>query len=165
MIVYVLRHGIAEDVSPTGEDAGRRLTPRGRARMQQIAAGLRRLGVAPAVILTSPLPRAAETAAIVGARLPDAPVPREVPALAAGVPAVEVLQALRLFARHRDLMVVGHQPTLGELVSLLLCGAPDGITVDLRKGGCAAVERSGLAPGGGAVLRWFLPPRVLRRLA
>ena len=33
MILYVLRHGIAEDSAPEGDDASRRLTPRGRKRI------------------------------------------------------------------------------------------------------------------------------------
>ena len=164
MILYVLRHGIAEEVSASGDDASRRLTAQGRSRMQQAVAGLRRLGVAPGVVLTSPLPRAAETAAIVVAGLPDAPVSRELPALAPGVPPEETVRAMRPFARQRELMVIGHQPNLGHLAALLLTGSTEGVTVDLKKGGCAALELSGLVTRGRATLRWLLPPRVLRRL-
>jgi phosphohistidine phosphatase len=132
--------------------------------MQAAASGLRRLGVAPSVILTSPLPRAAETADIVAAGLHGAPAPRQLPALGPDVPAVQTLRALRLFARHRALMVVGHQPSLGQLVALLLTGSADGVALDLKKGGCAALESTGLVPGGGAALRWLVTPRMLRRV-
>ena len=64
MILYILRHGIAEDEAPKGDDGARRLTPRGRAKMRAVAAGMRALGLRYDVILTSPLVRAVETAAI-----------------------------------------------------------------------------------------------------
>ena len=164
MILYVVRHGIAEDAAAGAPDATRRLTPKGRRRMEQVARGLRALGVAPSVVVTSPLPRAHETATIVAAALPDAPVPRLVDALAPDVPAAETVRALRVFARHRALLVVGHQPNLGRLLALLLTGSEEGAPLDLRKGACAALELSGLAPRGATALRWLLPPRALRRL-
>src|SRR5205814_3741302 len=43
--LYVVRHGIAEEVGPGGDDRLRRLTPRGRMKMRAGAVGLKRLGV------------------------------------------------------------------------------------------------------------------------
>lgn len=166
MMLYLVRHGIAEAVSPDGDDASRHLTPRGRVRMQRAAAGLRRLGVRPAVVLTSPLPRAAESAAILVSVLAGRAFPaREVAALAPETPPLDTLRALRLFARHHEVMAVGHQPNLGRLLALLLTGSPEGVVVELKKGACAALELPSFVPGGGVVLRWLAPPRVLRRLA
>ncbi len=91
-------------------------------------------------------------------------VSRELPALAPGVPPEQTVRAMRPFARQRELMVIGHQPNLGHLAALLLTGSTEGVTVDLKKGGCAALELSGLVTRGRATLRWLLPPRVLRRL-
>ena len=62
MTVYLLRHGIAEEAPAGGDDRARRLTPRGRTRLAVAAQGLLALGIELDVILTSPLPRAAETA-------------------------------------------------------------------------------------------------------
>ncbi|MCW5891316.1 MAG: histidine phosphatase family protein [bacterium] len=132
--------------------------------MERATAGLRALGLSFDAIATSPLARAAETAAIVAARLPDVPAPRELEALEPDVPAAETLRALRLFARSRHVLLVGHEPNLGQLLALLLTGSPDGAAIALKKGACAAVELTALAPGGGATLRWLLPPRTLRRL-
>src|ERR1700678_2627326 len=68
MILYVLRHGSAEDEPPPGGDDGaRRLTARGREKVREAAAGMRALGLKFDAILASPLPRAAETAELVAA--------------------------------------------------------------------------------------------------
>src|SRR4029077_5174065 len=69
MMLYVVRHAIAEDTAPSGGDAARRLTSEGRRKMEQVARGLRALGIEPDVILTSPLVRAVETTRIVVAAL------------------------------------------------------------------------------------------------
>lgn len=158
-----MRHGVAEEAGD-GDDRGRRLTPRGRRRIERATAGLQALGLTFDAIVTSPLPRAAETAAIVAAGLPDAPAPRELEALEPDVPAADTLRALRLFARSRDVLLVGHEPNLSQLLSLLLTGSSDGAALAMKKGGCAAVELTALVPGGGTTLRWLLAPRMLRRL-
>ena len=164
MMLYVVRHGIAEDAPDGGDDAARRLTPDGRRKMEEVARGLRALRVAPDVVLTSPLVRAVETAAIVVAALRDAPEPRELAGLASDVAAADTLKALRAFGRNRHVMIIGHEPNLSNVLALVLTGASDGATIELKKGGCAAVELTAFAPRGGATLLWLLPPRVLRRL-
>jgi phosphohistidine phosphatase len=164
MMLYVVRHAIAE-VAPTGgDDAARRLTPGGRRKMRGVVRGLRALGVEPDVILTSPLVRAVETARIVAAGLPGAPEPRELDGLASDVSPADTLKALRLFGRSRHVLIVGHEPNLSSVLALLLTGAPDGAALELKKGACAAAELTAFAPRGGATLRWLLPPRALRRV-
>jgi phosphohistidine phosphatase len=164
MMLYVMRHGIAEDAAPDGNDRSRRLTPRGRSRVESATAGLRALGLDLEAIATSPLPRAAETAAIVAAGMPGVTAPRELGALEPDVPPAETLRALRLFARSQHLLIVGHEPNLGQLLSLLLTGSADAASLPMKKGACAALELTALVPRGGATLRWLLPPRVLRAL-
>ena len=163
MILHVLRHGIAEEQSPGGDDRSRRLTPRGRARMRAAATGMHRVGFRFELLLTSPLVRARETAAIVSGVYGKEPAPRELAALATGVPAAEVVRALRAFARHASVMIVGHEPQLGQVVSLLLSGSSEGMTVMLKKGGLVVLDVEQMAPRG-AALRAMLTPRQLRRL-
>jgi phosphohistidine phosphatase len=165
VILYLLRHAIAEDVAPGGDDGARRLTARGRSRMRTAAAGLRRLGFAVDAIVTSPLPRAAETAAIVVEALGGVPEPRELAALGQGLAPPAMLRALRPFGHHPRLLVVGHEPGLSGLAALVLTGSANGMTLDLRKGGCVAIELEQLLPPRSAMLRWALAPRQLRLLA
>jgi phosphohistidine phosphatase len=164
MMLYVVRHAIAEDAPPGGTDAGRRLTPAGRRKMEGVVRGLRVLEVEPDAVITSPLVRAVETARIVVAGLRGAPEPRELEALEPDVAPADTLRGLRPFGRSQHAMIVGHEPNLSSVLALLLTGAPGGAAIELKKGACAAVEVSAFEPGGGATLRWLLPPRALRRI-
>jgi len=169
MILYILRHGIAEDEAPKGDDRARRLTSRGRARMRAAAAGMRRLGLRFDALLTSPLVRAVETAAVVAEVYGGKPAPQELPALAAGTPPPETARALRPFARQEHVMIVGHEPGLSGLASLLLAGSPTAVSIELKKGGLIALDTGQLlrASGGaatGATLLWQATPRQLRRM-
>src|SRR5437773_320097 len=164
MMLYVLRHGVAEEVGPEGTDGSRRLTPGGRRKLRAAAAGVRGLGVAFDAILTSPLVRAGETAAIVAEALGNQPAPRELAALEPGVPPVETARALRAFARLEHVAIVGHEPGLSGVVALLLTGSPDGPRLVLKKGGLVALEVRDPGRGRGATLRCMLTPRQLRRL-
>ncbi|HWP67645.1 MAG TPA: histidine phosphatase family protein, partial [Candidatus Limnocylindria bacterium] len=134
----------------------------GRKKMRLVARGLRRLRVAADTLVTSPLPRAAETAAILAAEHGGLPAPVELDALATGMAPAEMLRALRRFGEG-DLMVVGHEPSLSGLAALLLTGSPDGVAIALRKGGVIALELDRLAPRR-ATLLWMSTPRALRRL-
>jgi phosphohistidine phosphatase len=163
MTLYLLRHGIAENRAPGRADHDRRLTPRGRARMRRAAAGLGALVGRLDAILTSPYPRAAETAAIAAAALPHAPKPRTLDALAPESSPLEALRVLRTLARGERIMLVGHEPGLSSLASLLLTGSVDGVRIALKKGGCIAVTIRTPAPRA-AVLAWVATPRGLRRI-
>ena len=66
MKLCFLRHGEADWPNWTKPDNERPLTERGRKEMKRVAKFLERLKLVPDVILTSPLPRASQTAEIVG---------------------------------------------------------------------------------------------------
>jgi phosphohistidine phosphatase len=131
--------------------------------MRRIARGLRRLRVKADALFTSPLPRAAETAAILAAEHEGLPAPVELPALAGGTSALGMLRALARVRRRGDLMIVGHEPGLSQLVAVLLTGSPDGLAIELKKGGVIALALDRLAPRR-ATLLWSSTPRALRRL-
>jgi len=132
--------------------------------MRAEAAGMQTLGLAFDVILTSPLARAAETAAIVATAFPKGTKPHEVTELA-GVPAPEMLRALGPYMRRGHVLAVGHEPGLSRLASLLLTGSSDALGMELKKGGLISIELHAARQGAGATLRWMLTPRQLRRLA
>src|SRR5580704_17747368 len=56
--LYLLRHAIAEDHSPSGRDADRRLTDDGRKKLRRVLERARKASVTPTLILSSPLKRA-----------------------------------------------------------------------------------------------------------
>lgn len=164
MRLYLLRHGIAEDSAPSGGDVARRLTQAGRSRMRTQAAGMRALGLTFEVILTSAAVRAAQTAEIVAAAWANGPAPRELDALAPGVPAAETLQALRPFLRRRSVLAVGHEPGLSRLAALVLTGSSDGLRIRLKKGGLIALDVQSFRPRTGAELRFLAAPKQMRAL-
>src|SRR5262245_30163414 len=118
--IYLVRHGIASEATGGMRDADRALTPDGARKMRRIAAGLKRLGIAPDAILASPLRRAEETAGHLAAALtPQRPV-EIYAALAPGHAAADVLRGLQPHRHARALMLVGHQPDMEQLASFLL---------------------------------------------
>jgi phosphohistidine phosphatase len=165
MTLYVLRHGLAEDEPPAGgADGARRLTARGREKVREAAAGMRALGLKFDAILASPLPRAAETAELVAAVYSGGPSPEVVAALSTGVSPTDTVAALKPYERHDHLMIVGHEPGLSGIVSLLLTGSANSVTLDLKKSGMIALELHEGFEHGGAQLLWMFTSRHLRRL-
>ncbi|MGD9904954.1 MAG: phosphohistidine phosphatase SixA [Vicinamibacterales bacterium] len=165
--LYLVRHAVAALRGPDyPDDAERPLTPEGIERWRRAAAGLRELGVAIDVVLTSPLARARETAEILVAALKPRPTLTVAEALAPGRRPAEVLALIAKYAAAprgaARLALVGHEPDLGELAARLL-GAKGAL--EFKKGAVCRLDVDRAMPGGPATLRWFLPPRVLRGLA
>ncbi len=163
-ILYLVRHGIAE-VHSAGGDAERQLTAEGERRLRQAARGLKRLGIAPDVVLSSPLRRAEETARILAKMLAPTVAVDIFPSLAPGHPPEDVLQALRPYRRAQQVLMVGHQPDLGELASHLLTGSTTLALLPFRKGGVAAIAVSAIPPRETGTLQWFVTPKQLRWMA
>jgi phosphohistidine phosphatase len=162
MNLYILRHAAAEVAATDGDDAARRLTQRGREKMRDAVAGMRGLKLKFDLILTSPMMRASETAEIVAAEYGNEPVPQVLPALATGIPPSAAAAALKPFADYGDVLIVGHEPQLSALVSLLVTGSADVMKMRLKKGGCAALAFADRFERGHAELRWMLTPRQFR---
>lgn len=161
-VLYLVRHAIAEELATGRSDDDRRLTPEGIRKIRAVALGLKRLGVRPDAILSSPLRRAHETATLLAEVLAPDLAAELCPMLApAGGPAA-VLTGLRAHRRSRHLLLVGHQPDLGELASQLLTGSPARAPLPFKKGGVAAIEVASLPPRGVGTLQWFLTPKQLR---
>lgn len=169
MDLYLLRHGDAVDRATGGyaRDDERPLTDAGRAEVRQAAKALAALGVGRDLdlLLTSPLVRAAQTAAIVAKILGPRHGPLASDALAPGGRPEAVLRALHGHgAEIERAILVGHMPDLGKLAGWLVWGRDDAI-VTLRTAGVCRVELPPRAAPGDGELRWLLPPRLLRRLA
>ncbi len=162
MDLLIVRHAIAAEPTPKRwpDDRQRPLTAEGSLRARRAAAGLKHIAEPPALLLTSPLVRARQTAAILSecAGWPEA---LECAALAPEASAEAVLKALQ--ARpHERIAVVGHQPCLGRLIAHCLPGALHPQAIELKRFGVAWLAFEGIARPEGAVLRWLLAPGVLR---
>jgi len=161
MVLYLVRHAIAEDTATSGRDADRALTADGKARMRRAAEGLRALEVKLDLLLTSPYRRATETAEILAGVLGPVET-RELSELAAGADILELIRALRPY-RHLDAIgLVGHQPDLGCLASHVMTGSAQTCPLSLKKGGVACLEiATARGPLRGDLL-WLVTPKQLR---
>jgi phosphohistidine phosphatase len=166
MRLLLIRHAIAverEDFERTGKDDNLRpLTDEGRKKMKQAARGLRALVPAIDLLATSPLTRAAQTAAIVDS-------------VYSGLDEVEIEELspettpedfLRWLRKQKvdTVAAVGHEPSLSQILGWLLTGA-DRRLFAFRKGGACLLEFADEPAAGTATLSWALTPAQLRRLA
>lgn len=165
MMLYLMRHGIAAEPSRGVADADRALTDEGVEKTTRVAEGLRTLELRPDAILSSPLRRARETARVAGEILAPACAIALRPALAGGAAPEEIVAGLRPPRGARHVLVVGHQPDLGELASYLLTGSARLSPLPFKKAAVAAIEVGALPARHHGVLHWFLTPGQLRAIA
>lgn len=153
MRLYILRHGDAGPSQMGASDDARTLTDAGRDEIWRIARRLAGLGVDVDTILTSPLPRARETAKIIAEALgkPEALVVDHTL-----VPGCRPGDFQAAYQRHEAtrLMLVGHEPDLSTLIGWLTGGR-----VDLPKAGFARLN--GDFEMDRAALKWLLTPEVI----
>jgi phosphohistidine phosphatase len=157
MRLYVMRHGPAEDLSATGRDEDRELTPQGRDRVRDVVRLLVREGEMPGQVLTSPLVRASQTADLVIAAAKAGGwegAAETAYALAPGGNGVELVWKLQHVAAVGP-MIVGHEPDLSSLVATLL-GQPAPLPMDK-----AMVVALDIGHGPTATLRFIVDPRTL----
>lgn len=155
----MIRHAVAEDSEPGGDDTARALTERGKAKLRRAVRGLAAMEIRFDRVLTSPWKRAAQTAKLL------APIAREPPIATELLTQRPRADLLALISERNDITaVVGHEPWLGELVAWLAFG-------DTRFGDALVIKKSGVlwlegtAVPGGMHLRASIPPRLLRALA
>ena len=163
MKLYILRHGEAADHGdPRYEnDADRPLTPRGIQRTKALAHTLRLMDISFDVIFSSPLVRARETAEIVerGLRLHGRLELTEHLALSGDVEKL-VHQLNKIRPAPGSILLVGHEPYLSHLVSLLCTGGSH-LSLALKKSGLCRMEVETLRAARCASLEWLLSPRCL----
>ena len=161
--LYIVRHGIAALPGTPGiPDDERLLTSKGEKRVRQIARGLAKLELKLDRIVTSPLPRARATAEIIADELNSRKLLEISNVLQTGSSAATVKRWLRERTEDR-LMIVGHNPTLSDLASLLVLGSTQPTICDLKKGGIAALTRAA-ADAELYEVHWIAPPRLIRGL-
>lgn len=149
MRIGLLRHGIAEDASHG--DFDRRLTREGWEQTRRLVDTLAACGWKPGTVLHSPYVRTAETALIVRARWPDV-AQHALDDLAIG----SMDAILRACATFPDPLLVGHEPTMGNLTARLV-GAPSG-SIRFERAGFALLEVDRLPTTRPAHLLVFLSP-------
>ncbi len=163
MELYILRHGIAVDRGTSGykKDADRPLTEDGEEKMHQIAEAMLAMELRFDLILSSPLVRAEQTAQIVAGELDQEVTFTEF--LAPNANALELIREIN-DEKPQRVLLVGHEPDLSRLISLLITGSSDAASIELKKGGLCKLTTDTLSFGQCATLNWLLTPKHLRSL-
>jgi phosphohistidine phosphatase len=166
MNLYILRHGIAAEPGEGGghKDSARPLTREGERKVWEAAEAMESLRLSFDLILSSPYVRARQTADIIAKafngrdklELHDALAPS-----GSTKKLVEHIAAIR--PAPGDVLLVGHEPSLSDLISLLVAG-DRGLSVVLKKGGFAKLSVETLRPGRCAALEWLLTPKQMSRM-
>ena len=164
MNLFLLRHGLAveRDEFDFASDGLRPLTARGRQQLGQTCAALRKLKLDLDLILSSPLVRAQQTAEIVAAELK---LKKRLVLANELKPGGNPGKLIQIISRRKppvkNLLLVGHEPDLSRLISLLVTGGP-GLQMDFKKGGLAKLEIEKLRAGKCAELAWLLTPKQMK---
>jgi phosphohistidine phosphatase len=164
MELYLVRHGIAAPEGGEITDELRPLTEEGIDKTERASRALLALGVCPALILTSPLVRAQQTAVIFRAALGDRPQIKVTAALAPSAGRGAIYEVLREHGELESLMLVGHQPSLGEIAGEIAWGSPRN-RLELKRTGICCLDVTRVRPKPQGILCWLLTPAILRKLA
>lgn len=144
MEIYLVRHGIPEEGRPGQDDSERRLSREGFEITEKVARAFAARVPNVGMILHSPYLRAQETAAIfhkfypgVETRVAPKIRPHDPPELALGYMEGAELDSL---------MLVGHEPFMSSLASLLITGSPRPV-LSFDRAGIAGIEWEGRRTG------------------
>ncbi len=159
MIVYFLRHASAgQRKSNSAEDDKRPLDNEGVEQSRSIGRALNALDVQVDAIISSPLKRATQTASLVGNEIGYEQKIQLSSALRPDAAFEDFRELLDEHAKQDSIMVVGHNPSLGRFLSLLITDGSNGDAVDLKKGAVAKTDFGGRRP---AVLNWCVTPKLV----
>lgn len=167
MNLYLLRHGLAVEpgTSDYPKDSERPLTPKGERKLWKIAEAMQNLELSFDWILSSPYVRARRTAEIVAEALE---LRKKLEITETLTPAGSTKKLIEMIGhRHpkpQDVLLVGHEPFLSQLISLLVSGN-DELGVTMKKGGLCNLSAELVEPGRCATLEWLLTPKQMCLMA
>ena len=150
MELILWRHADAEDGTP---DSERKLTAKGIKQAARMAKWLRPRLPEDAVVLASPAKRAQQTARALTADF------KTLKEIGTSATAEDVLLACGWPGDGRTVVVVGHQPTLGEVSALLITGAKQ--QWSLKKGAVVWIARRANIAAARPQLRALISPDLL----
>ena len=161
MFIYFLRHASAGTGLPNlKKDEKRGLDKDGIEQCGYIGRALAALGVHVDVILSSPLKRSSQTASLVGNEMGHEGKLLLENALRPEATFSDFQKMLVKYARQDSILLVGHNPNLGEFLGRVISTNGCEAALDLKKGAVAKVETR----RSSGSLSWCLTPRILRTL-
>lgn len=161
MFLYFLRHASAgERLSNSKKDEKRGLDKDGIEQSGFVGRALASLGVQVDVIVSSPLKRSTQTAALVGNEMGHEGKLVLEAALRPEASFADFQKMLQKYARQDSVLLVGHNPNLREFLGRVISDSGCEATIELKKGAVAKVE---MRRSSGS-LSWCITPRILRAL-
>ena len=166
MNIFVLRHGIAVEPGTGGfeNDSERPLIPKGERRLRAAAAAMRKMELSFDLILSSPFVRARQTAEIIAGELK---LKKQLQFSEALTPEGSMKDMVKELNDRKpvpkSVLLVGHEPYLSQLISLLISG-DEIAAVEMKKGGLCKLEADDLRPGA-CKLVWLLTPSQMELMA
>jgi phosphohistidine phosphatase len=153
--LYLLRHADAETVAPSDDE--RFLSEKGMQQAQRVARFCEAHEIRPAVIFTSPLRRAHQTAAIVAEKAGGEL--RTVRWLSSGATPETILHEISEYRNLESAMLVGHEPDFSQFAAHII-GAPHSDNLRIRKATLALFTVLEFRPAG-ARLEFLIPAKLL----
>jgi len=161
MILYFLRHASAgEHFANPRKDEKRALDKEGIEQCGYIGRALTALDVQVDAIVSSPLKRCTQTAALVGNELGYEGKLQMDAGLRPEAGLSDFRRLLEKYAGQEAIMVVGHNPNLSQFLGAIISDSGCEASLDLKKGAVAKVEMRRTS----GTLQWCLTPKVLRAL-
>jgi phosphohistidine phosphatase len=161
MFLYFLRHASAgQRLATAKKDENRGLDRDGIEQSGYVGRALASLGVQVDVIISSPLKRSTQTAALVGNEMGHEGKLLTENALRPQSGFSDFQKMLEKYARMESILLVGHNPNLREFLGRIICENGCEAIVELKKGAVAKVE---MRRNTGS-LSWCITPRILRTL-
>jgi phosphohistidine phosphatase len=162
MLLLLIRHAHAgdRDAERWPDDRDRPLTDKGRKVQRRVSRWLGEHDLVPAVVLTSPWARAAQTTQILTDELglPHPPIPCA--ALAIEPDLIRLADDVGDPGPSAIVALVGHSPWMEELAALLLTGSGSALRMDFPKSGVMGIDLQRVEPAAGE-LQLFVRPKLV----
>ena len=159
MKVYLVRHGQAHGIGGgIIRDSERTLTDEGKDETGQVAKGLKTIGVSLDILVSSPLTRAKQTAEIFKSELGGQMEVSD--SLAPAVDFSRLYRFLSKFPTANEIMLVGHEPDVGEVVKDLSVGGLE-FRLPFPQAAVCCVEVADLPPTMSGTIKWMLTPSII----
>jgi phosphohistidine phosphatase len=174
MELFILRHGEAgKRISSGNKDSARPLTVTGQKEVANIAASLKDLGIKFDLIITSPLKRTHQTAAIVAKKLQNEKKMEDWDELKPEGKSMDLytrLSSSRQLKPQSSVLIVGHEPYLSNMISDIIADSNSGdgsgsTRIALKKAGLARITvNSSNSNRMQGELKWLLTPRHMKNM-
>jgi phosphohistidine phosphatase len=162
MIIYFVRHASAGQKKLTPKkDEKRPLDSDGIHQSTQMGRILATMDTAVEAVISSPLKRATQTAALVANEIGYEGKLNIENALRPGADYAQFRDMLRKYGKAESVMVVGHNPNFSEFLGHLVAENGSRAHIEMKKGAVAKVESAQKK----FVLQWLLTPRVANATA